>query len=38
LSQFQIQVKNTGGSTLAAGTPVFATGYTTTTTVSKALQ
>jgi hypothetical protein len=37
LSQFQIQVKNTGGSTLAAGTPVYATGYTTVTTVSKAI-
>jgi hypothetical protein len=37
LSQFQIQVKNTGGSTLAAGTPVYVTGYTTVTTVSKAI-
>lgn len=37
LSQFQIQVKNTGGSTLVAGTPVYATGFDTVTTVSKAL-
>lgn len=37
VSYFQIQVINTSGSTLAAGTPVYATGYTTKTTVGKSL-
>ena len=37
VSYFQIQVLNDSGSTLAAGTPVYATGYTTKTTIAKSL-
>jgi hypothetical protein len=37
VSYFQIQVLNNSGSTLDAGTPVYATGYTTKTTISKSL-
>jgi hypothetical protein len=37
LSQFQLGVLNDSGSTLPAGTPVYATGYTTKTTIAKAL-
>ena len=37
LSYFQIQVLNNSGSTLAAGTPVYASGYTTKTTIAKSL-
>lgn len=37
LGYFQIQVINTGGESLPAGTPVYSTGYTTKATVSKAL-
>lgn len=34
---FQLNVKNTSGSQIVAGTPVYATGYTTKTTIAKAL-
>ena len=37
ISAFQISVINDSGETLAAGTPVFANGYSTTTTVDKCL-
>jgi hypothetical protein len=37
VSYFQIEVKNTSGATISAGVPVYATGYTTKTTISKAL-
>ncbi len=37
ISAFQISVINNTGETLPAGTPVYATGYTTKTTVAKAL-
>ncbi len=37
VSYFQIEVKNTSGSAIAAGVPVYATGYTTKTTIAKAL-
>jgi hypothetical protein len=37
VSYFQIQVLNNSGSALAAGTPVYATGYTTKTTIAKSL-
>ena len=37
VSYFQIQVINTSGESLAAGTPVYANGYTTKTTINKAL-
>lgn len=37
VSYFQIQVLNNSGSDLDAGTPVYATGYTTKTTISKSL-
>jgi hypothetical protein len=36
-SIIQVSVINTSGETLPAGTPVYATGYTTSTTVSKSL-
>jgi hypothetical protein len=38
ISAFQISVINDSGETLPAGTPVFANGYSTTTTVDKALR
>jgi hypothetical protein len=34
---FQLNVKNTSGSTITAGTPVYATGYSGKTTIDKAL-
>jgi hypothetical protein len=37
ISAFQISVINDSGETLPAGTPVYANGYTTTTTVDKCL-
>lgn len=37
VSYFQIQVLNNSGESLDAGTPVYATGYTTKTTISKSL-
>jgi len=37
VSQFQLPVLNNSGETLPAGTPVYATGYTTKTTISKSL-
>jgi hypothetical protein len=37
LTYFQIQVINTSGQSISAGVPVFATGYTTKTTIAKAL-
>jgi len=37
LSQFQLGILNNSGENLPAGTPVYATGYTTKTTIAKAL-
>jgi hypothetical protein len=37
VSYFQIQVLNNSGVALTAGTPVYATGYTTKTTIAKSL-
>lgn len=37
VSYFQIEVKNTSGSPISAGVPVYATGYETKTTIAKAL-
>jgi hypothetical protein len=37
VSYFQIDVKNNSGSTINAGVPVYATGYSTKTTIAKAL-
>jgi hypothetical protein len=37
LSQFQLGILNNSGENLPAGTPVYATGYTTKTTVAKSL-
>jgi hypothetical protein len=37
ISAFQISVINNSGETLPAGTPVYATGYTTKTTIAKSL-
>ena len=37
LSYFQIQVLNNSGSAMIAGTPVYASGYTTKTTIAKSL-
>ena len=37
VSYFQIEVKNTSGGPISAGVPVYATGYTTKTTIAKAL-
>jgi hypothetical protein len=37
VSYFQIQVKNTSGASISAGVPVYATGYSTKTTIAKAL-
>jgi len=37
VSYFQIDVKNTSGATIGSGVPVYATGYTTKTNISKAL-
>lgn len=37
ISAFQMSVKNVSGITLPVGTPVYATGYTTATTINKAI-
>jgi hypothetical protein len=37
VSYFQIQVKNNSGASISAGVPVYATGYSTKTTIAKAL-
>jgi len=37
LSQFQLGILNNSGENLPAGTPVYATGYTTKTTIAKAV-
>ena len=37
VSYFQINVKNDSGATIGAGVPVYATGYSTKTTIAKAL-
>lgn len=37
LSYFEIRVQNTSGSNISAGTPVYATGYSTKTTIAKSL-
>lgn len=38
VSYFQIEVTNNSGGIIGAGTPVYATGYTTKTTIAKALK